>query len=444
MGIIDFIVFIIYVVLFNFLFKLRRRKYKDPILRKYHAIGFWVKVFSCFAYSMFVLYISRGDTNALYYPEGLNFYNLILKDSSYINLIFIDAKDFDQTLLYDPWNMGYLMSESNYMVARLVAIFSFFTFGKFMAINLFFSMIAFTGAWRLFRFFYEQYPQFHKAFAIGILYLPTFVFWSSGILKDPLCTGALGWFTYSFYHIFYDKKNVIKDAVIAMISAYAIIILKVYIIVSYLPFLLLFIILKNVNLIKNKAAKFLLVATFLAGSFIGFIQLSDNADSALGSFAPKGLTTSISKYQSSYEKQQKEETSGFSLGVEYDGSPLSLIKIAPAAIIATLYRPFLWESKKTSTLFSSIESLLLMLFTLFVIYRVGIGNCIRTVMKNPLIMYCLLFSLLFALFVGATTLNFGSLIRYKIPGTPFYVIALFMILYLNPRIQKSPAKSPGQ
>jgi hypothetical protein len=392
---------------------------------------------------MFILYISSGDTTALYYPEGRNFYNLILKDSSNSYLLFIKAEDFDQTLLYDAWNMGYLLSPSNYMVVRIVAVISFFCGGKFMATNLFFSMFAFTGAWRLFRFFYELHPQYHKAFAIGILYLPTFVFWSSGILKDPLCTGALGWFTYSFYHLFYERKNVVKDAIIVLVTAYIMSVLKIYILVSYFPFLLLFIILKNVTLIKNPAVKFLLISSFLVGSFVGFLLLSDNADTALGGFASKGLTTSISKYQTSYQNQQKEESSGFSLGVEFDGSPGSLVKIAPAAIIATLYRPFIWESKKISTLFSSVESLLLMSFSLFVLFRVGIGNCVRTVMKHPLIIYCLLFSLLFALFVGATTLNFGSLVRYKIPGTPFYVISLFLINYLNPREPKSPAERPG-
>jgi len=42
-------------------------------------------------------------------------------------------------------------------------------------------------------------------------------------------------------------------------------------------------------------------------------------------------------------------------------------------------------------------------------------------------MYCFLFSLIFALFVGATTLNFGTLCRYKIPCMPFFVISLFLI-----------------
>jgi hypothetical protein len=42
-------------------------------------------------------------------------------------------------------------------------------------------------------------------------------------------------------------------------------------------------------------------------------------------------------------------------------------------------------------------------------------------------MYSFLFSIVFALFVGASTLNFGSLVRYKIPCTPFYLISLFLI-----------------
>jgi hypothetical protein len=43
------------------------------------------------------------------------------------------------------------------------------------------------------------------------------------------------------------------------------------------------------------------------------------------------------------------------------------------------------------------------------------------------VLYCFLFAMLFALFVGATTLNFGTLCRYKIPCMPFYVIALLLI-----------------
>ena len=112
--------------------------------------------------------------------------------------------------------------------------------------------------------------------------------------------------------------------------------------------------------------------------------------------------------------------------------------MAPAAIVATFYRPFLWESKKLSTLLSSVESLLLMIFTLYVMFKVGFIKFFVTIFRSPIVLYCFLFALIFGLFVGATTLNFGSLVRYKIPAMPFYVISLYLILDFHGKIKKNP------
>ena len=438
MDFFDFIVFIIYIFLFNFIFSLRRKKITDPRLKKYHKIGFWIKVFSCFAYCVFVVYISPGDTTGLYFPEGFNIYKLILKDPSYIHLILEPAKNFDQALLYNNANLGYFNEESNFMVTKMVAVFSFFTFGRFMAINLIFSMISYTGVWRLFRFFYEQYPNLHKQIAIAILFLPTFVFWSSGILKDPICSGALGWLTYSLYSIFYLKKNTVKYTIIAIVFGYFLVVLKVYIIVSYIPFFIVFLILQNVNLIKNKLLKIALVLSFFIGTILGFLQITNAMQKALGNFGGDDISKTVKNYQVNYENQAATSDSNFSLGVEYDGSLSSLARIAPAAIVATLFRPYIWESKKLSTLLTSFESLAFMLFTIFVLVKVGIRKIIKTVVSKPIVMYSLLYSLMFALFVGATTLNFGSLVRYKIPAIPFYLLSMFFILYFNNKLKVKP------
>lgn len=443
MDIIDFIVFFIYIFIFYVLFFLRRRRYNTPELKKYHKQGFWIKVISCFAFCMFVLYISPGDTTGLYYPEGENIYRLILKDPSNIKLIYQPASEFDDALLVDIDNSGYFGEESNFMVTRIVAILCFITYGKFMAINLIFSMISFTGVWRLYRFFYEQYPEMHHQFAIAILYLPTFVFWSSGILKDPICTGALGWITYSIYNIFYRKHNMFKNIVMILLFSWLLMVLKIYILVSYLPFFILFLLLKNVNLIRNRFVKVLLVSSFLIGSIFSFISIAGSMQKALGNYATQGITKSILNYQRNYENQGQKVESNFSLGVDFDGSVKSLLRMSPAAIIATLFRPFLWESKKISTLLSSIESLLLMLFTLYVLIRVGIKKFFLTIINKPIILYCFFYSLIFALFVGATTLNFGTLVRYKIPGIPFYVISLFLILYFNYKLKNKPSQRLG-
>jgi hypothetical protein len=440
MNLLDYIVFFVYIIIFYIIFSWRRKKLKDPVLKKYHRLGFWIKVFSCFAYCIFILHFSPGDSNGLYHKEGYNIYQLILKDPSNINLLFISGKDFDQALLSDIFNAGYFSEESNYMVTRIVAVLSFFTFGRFLAISLMFSMISFTGVWRLFRFFYEQYPKMHRQFAIALLYLPTFVFWSSGILKDPLCTGAIGWITYSLYGMFYRKKNPLIYVPILFIFCYLLAILKVYIILSYLPFFILFLLFKNVTLIKNKFVKLFIVSSVIIGCVLGFFDIFRTMQTALGAAS---MSQTIKHYQVNYENQANYATSNFDLGVQFDGTAGSLLRIAPAAVIATLFRPYIWESKKISTFLSSLESLAMMLFTLFVLIKVGIKKFIKTIILKPVVLYCLMFSLIFALFVGATTLNFGSLVRYKIPCLPFYVIGMSFILYFNDKLKAKPRDNAG-
>jgi hypothetical protein len=436
MSFLDFTAFFLYSILFSFLASLYRKNIKDETLKKYHKNAFWIKVFAAFCYSIFALYFSPGDTTTLYFPEGYNLYKKILTDPSNLDFLFGAGTDIDATLLSNPNQIGYFRDASNFMVIRLTAIFCFFSFGKFMVINLMFAMIAFTGIWKLYTFFYEQFPQLHRQFAIAVLYLPTFVFWSSGILKDPLSIAALGWFTYALYQLAFHKKEIFKNSLIVLSCVYIFSVIKIYILVAYLPAFVIFLLLKNAMLIKNRLLKAVLVSFFITASIFGFVGLTNSMKGAVAEYAGEDFTEGISSYQKNYTAQsEKREGAYFSLGVEFDGSLGSLAKMAPAAIAATLYRPFLWESKNISTLLSSFESLTLMLFTLFVLRKVGFKKFFSSIFKKPIILYCFFFSIVFALFVGATTLNFGTLVRYKIPCMPFYVISLFLILFYNDKIK---------
>jgi hypothetical protein len=203
----------------------------------------------------------------------------------------------------------------------------------------------------------------------------------------------------------------------------------VYILLAYIPFFILFIILKNIHGVKNVFLKFMLAPSLIAISIFLFIQVLNTYDNELGAYATDDVTTTISTLNSAFAQKNGREdaSSNFNLGAEFDGSFTGLIKIAPYAIGATFFRPFIWEAHKISQLMAAMESLVLMFFTLFIIFKSGLKTFIKLVLSDPLIMYCFLFSLVFALFVGASTLNFGTLVRYKIPCLPFYAISLFLI-----------------
>jgi hypothetical protein len=260
------------------------------------------------------------------------------------------------------------------------------------------------------------------------------VFWSSGILKDSFCIASLGWLTFCLYESLIKRKNIVINTIIVIASGYFLTTLKAYILVSYLPFFFLFLFLKNMSLIKSKTAKAIVVMGLMVISMALFTKVMGKLTETMGEYAGNDITQGISRYQGAYSI--RESASSFSLGVEFDGSMFSLLKLAPAAVIATLYRPFIWESRSITTLLSSFESLFVIYFTLQVLFAFGVKHFFSTLFKDPVALYCMLFSLLFALFVGATTGNFGSLVRYKIPCMPFYIIGIFIIQHWG-NIKKS-------
>lgn len=429
MGFGDLILFPVFVLLSYLFFRRLRNKYSDPLLKKYHRQGFWIKMLGCFAFTIFSVYLSPGDSIGLYYQEGKNMYQLILQNPDHLQWLFGKGKDFDESFLKTQYNVGYFKSEANFIVTKFVVLFSFITFGRYAAINVIFACIAFSGLWKLYLFFYEQYPHMHKKFAIAILYFPTLVFWSSGILKDTLCIASLGWVTYAVYEMLYRKKKILKNLIIFSAFAWLLAIIKVYILISYVPFFVLFIILKNMQGIKSPLFKYMLAPILIVGSMFCFTSVLNSYDDELGAYAVQDITKSIQHLNGAFTAMNGNETaeSNFDLGVEFDGTFHGLIKLAPVAIFTTFFRPFIWESGKLSSLLASLESLILLFFTVYIIFKTGLRTLIKLVLSDALIMYCFFFSIVFALFVGASTLNFGTLVRYKIPCLPFYTISLFLI-----------------
>ena len=429
MDSLDFLLAPIYIFFLYLFFRHKRKKYESPLLQKYHRQGFWIKIFASILFILYYSYLTRGDTTVLYQCEGNNLYHLILKDASNLKYIFKPGKDFDLSLVKNQDNQGYFRDESNYMVIRLDTLFSFVSFGSYAVINLFFGCLAFSGLWKLYLFFYEQYPKLHKQFAISILYFPTLAFWSAGLLKDSLCIAAIGWLTYGLYDLLYKKKSLVKNCIIIFISAYFLTELKVYILLAYVPFFVLFIILKNVQNIKFKFFRYLFAPFFIAMSIYAFTQTISSYKDELGAYAVEDLTSSITHLNEVLEQRSGREdaSSNFSLGAQFDGTFTGLIKIAPVAVATTFFRPFIWEAHKVSQLMAAIESLVLMFFTFYIILKAGPFKFLKWIFSDPLIMYCFLFAVVFGLFVGASTLNFGTLVRYKIPCLPFYSISLFLI-----------------
>ena len=87
-------------------------------------------------------------------------------------------------------------------------------------------------------------------------------------------------------------------------------------------------------------------------------------------------------------------------------------------------------------LLAALESLLILLITFWVLVKAGLWGLLKQLVNNPVVAFCFVFSFVFAFAVGVSTFNFGTLVRYKIPLIPFYLIGLAILWYYTKRDKK--------
>jgi hypothetical protein len=133
------------------------------------------------------------------------------------------------------------------------------------------------------------------------------------------------------------------------------------------------------------------------------------------------------------QRVSQENGSAYFIG-EIEPSIAGFARLAPAAINVTFFRPYLWEANKPLLLIAGLESLLFVIATVYLLIKVSPLRIIRTVLADPFILSGVCFCLVFAVFVGISSMNFGALGRYKIPALPLYMISILLILDKNGKL----------
>ena len=108
-----------------------------------------------------------------------------------------------------------------------------------------------------------------------------------------------------------------------------------------------------------------------------------------------------------------------------------MLKLAPAAVNVSLFRPYPWEVQNPLMLLSAVESLLFLYLTITLIWRTGIFKTFALIGSTPILQMCFIFSIIFAMAVGMSTNNFGTLARYKVQMMPFYLSGLYIASHLS-------------
>jgi hypothetical protein len=326
---------------------------------------------------------------------------------------------------------------TEFFVVRIAAFLGLLCFNSYTVIALFFALISFTGVWAMYLVFIRAYPAAYKQLATAAFFLPSVFFWGSGLMKDSLCLGALGWVFYGFYYGLILKRNILRSALLGGLGAYLLVMIKVYILMSFLAPALFWVFNENSQRIGNPMLRTLLKPfLIIIGLSIGYLG-SVNLTKGDERFDVEKIGERSRITQQALFLRTKDNGSAYNVG-NIDGSLGSIVRVAPQAIFVTLYRPFIWEARNPIMLLSALEALWFTWFTGSILFRAGLMRSLRLIAARPIISFCIIFTIIFAVGVGVNSGNFGTLVRYKIPLMPFYLSALY-ILYSEATRVTQPA-----
>ncbi|MFT5914481.1 MAG: hypothetical protein ACI81T_000970 [Bacteroidia bacterium] len=435
MGISELIVGPIYIALAILLLFLIRPYFTNPRNKPLFIPAFLCKIFGLlFFTSIYEFYYGGGDTFT--YFEGAVVLADVFWDNPWVFIqgMFTDAADYSTPII--PYIVGkiyYFRSTEEWAIIRLSGFLAIFSFKSYLGISTIMSLITFFGMWRLYNTLSREYPEVEKTFGIFILFAPSTFFWGSTLMKDTVALCCTCYIASCVIDLVNGKGSWIKDSIIIFVAVRILLLLKVYLLICFVPAFGIWWIIRIRREIKSLALKVLLVP-FLILLVSGAIAVALVVISA-----QSGDFNSVDRAEEAlqgyhFDHGSRKDASTYTLG-EIEYTALGILKKAPESIIVTLFRPFPFEIRNVVMLLASLESTIYLLFTIFVFAKRGAVSVVKNTFSNPLAGFSFVFTVILGFIVGLSSYNFGALVRFKIPLLPFYGAWLVWMYYL-PKYEK--------
>ncbi|MDA3883539.1 MAG: hypothetical protein PF481_09660 [Bacteroidales bacterium] len=399
---------------------------------KYLKLGLFARIFAGMFFTYIYLVFYGGGDTVYYFSGAGSIAKVALKDfTGFIRLLF-GEQTAELYSLFD-WKTGYptyYRDPNAYSVCRFMVPFYIMGFGSYWATTVIMNAVLFIPIWKFYTMMCSIYPRIQKEMAISLLFFPSLVFWSSGILKDVWCLVALLVLYRHVWLIVVKKRKKLKSIFILIFWTYILISIRPFMYYTAFVTILLWLglrVVRNIESVVFRTIVFPVIMIF--GALIIIFTITRLGSVAEGKYA---TVDSMMEHAVIIQDDLSREAYGensFDIG-DFDASASSMLSKAPVAIVAGLFRPFFWEAGSILMIFTGLESLFFMSLFLYLIVKSGGLKFFTTVYQDPMLMSFFVFSIMFAFFVGLTTANFGALVRYKIALLPFFNIVLFRMKYV--------------
>lgn len=322
-----------------------------------------------------------------------------------------------------PGEIGYANQPRALLMVKIISVFSLLTGNSYWLTCCYFSLFSFSGLWLLVNRIAESYPESAKSAMVAFIFLPSALFWGSGISKEAIFMGGFG-FLISWFWPRFAIKN--KAGLIHWLAGLAMLsllfLLKYYYVAVLIPVLLATVI--QSRLIGNETTW---IKTHLSWLLIFVLLLF------LASWLHPNLRLDHVAYVVKHNAATIAINSSKNALIQFLDYPDAGTWMAinfPWAVLTGLLRPNIGD---WGTVFQNIAVVEQLVISVLLI---GKFTSIRPQdFKQPDWLPCLVYVLVLAGLLTLSTPNFGTLVRYKVSYLPVFV---FMVLYRNRFVDFKP------
>jgi len=327
-------------------------------------------------------------------------------------------------LLHKPHHLPFTIIGSGTATGTMSALaaWSFYLLGPSKyATCIAFAMFSLSGKIAMYRVFRASVePSFRWPVAIATLFVPSFVFWSSGLIKEAVAVTGLGWGLFGIY-LWIGKGRWALGWVLMGAGAIPILLIK--------PYILFPLVLAGGSWyywarslkrgrIRVRPAYLAVAAALGVGGIVLLAQYFPE-------YAPDAFSSRTSELQ--HIGRGLRGGSNYALSGDVPTTLAGQLVYAPAALLTSLFRPVIFEVRNPLMLANALETTVLTLLFVRIFFTRNLGNVRRQVMDQPFLVFCVVFVIAFGIAVGLTSTNLGTLSRYRSPIIPFFAVLLLVL-----------------
>jgi hypothetical protein len=366
--------------------------------------------------------LAVGFIHYRYYPQSdtIQFFNsaLLMRETA--------MRDFAEyvTMLFSAPEGYFLGEHRTLLFTKLVSIVTLFTGPNYFLTSLFFSLLSFVSAWNLTRWIARLMPEMAAPAVVALLFFPSCVFWSSGILKESLAMTGIYYLAFLTLKAGFRYRFSAGNILLLIGSLWITWNLKYYYVIVFMPVAVALLV--TLRITEKFQISFFRLCLLFAGLMFLLIPAGGLLHPNLKLDKIPAVINETRQF--SIAKSDPQRSTPIN---DIDPAWDSLLARAPLALVTGLFAPLAPNLSKPFQVIAVFEDLVLLVLSVFAFPH------LKRLKESPYrlwVIAILAYAVVLSVGIALSMPNAGTLVRYRVGYLPFFVLLIAQQTYLRKQL----------